>query len=166
MSQFNPIPKPARKEKPTPFEKAKAARARYIERMKRRNVAPKEHKTKVQHNRRALTAKQRGEISASVAAKVDIRSGNRCEFCGWAPGDPDDTGQRMNLERAHLIRRHKIDGRTTEHDVAKLCGPSTNTNTCHWEVDSTRAGRERAAAYRLQLIEEADHGTAVQSEIS
>lgn len=108
---------------------------------------------RVDHNRGSRTAKQRGEITANVAAEVDKRSGKRCERCGWQPGNFDPTGARMGLQRAHLIRRHAIADRTAAEDLANLCGPSVNTGTCHWWIDHTREGMEWAKKYRKALQE-------------
>ncbi|WP_217597145.1 hypothetical protein [Cohnella sp. GbtcB17] len=108
---------------------------------------------RINHNRGSRTAKQRGDISPKVAAKVDKRSKNRCEQCGWRPGNYDPTGARMGLQRAHLIRRGKVEDHTTAQDVAKLCGPSVNTGTCHWWIDHTREGMEWAKRYRKALQE-------------
>lgn len=98
------------------------------------------------------TAKQRGNISPSVSQKVHERAGGRCERCGWALGTFDPTGKRMGLQRAHLVRRWKLE-RTTEHDIALLCGPSVNSGTCHHWIDYTAEGREWAESYRKKLME-------------
>lgn len=104
------------------------------------------------YSRTKKTAAQRGHISAKVRQRVHIRSGGRCEWCGWAPGEYDATGRRMGLQDAHLVRRWKLP-ETTENDVARLCGPSTNAGTCHWKVDYTAAGREWAEAFRKKLYQ-------------
>jgi hypothetical protein len=108
---------------------------------------------KPSYGRRKPTARQRGNISPSVSKEVIRRSGNVCERCGWTIGRYDPTGRKMGLQNAHLLRRHKIEGKTEPWDVARLCGPSVNTGTCHWWIDHTRDGREWAAEYREKLIE-------------
>lgn len=100
---------------------------------------------KPSHRRRKPTSKMRGRITPEVYNKALERSGGRCERCGIAG----------YLEAAHLIRRWKIEERTTANDIAMLCGPVVNTGTCHNWVDYTRKGREWAAAYREQLYEKA-----------
>lgn len=102
--------------------------------------------------RQKPTRKQRGHISPSVSKAVKLRSGNRCERCGWSPGNYDPTGKRMGLQNAHLIRRGKIEIQTNANDVARLCGPSVNSGTCHHFVDYSAQGREWAKEYREYLI--------------
>ncbi|MFB6366861.1 hypothetical protein ACFCP7_22930 [Paenibacillus elgii] len=113
------------------------------------NPAPKP-----QHGRAKKTTKERGRISKALYDEAVERSQGRCEWCGWAAGsfDPTGTGRRWGLEAAHLIRRRNCDG-TTAQDIAMLCGPSTNTGTCHNKVDYTRDGRLWAKEYRKGLRE-------------
>lgn len=105
----------------------------------------------VNHKRIKPKSKQRGSITTKVAALVDARADGRCEWCGWQAGNFDPTGRKWGLQRAHLTRRWNIEGRTTECDVAALCGPSVNTGTCHWKVDFTAEGREWAKSYSERL---------------
>lgn len=108
---------------------------------------------KPSHKRSKKTAKQRGVISPSVAAKVDARANGRCEWCGWQRGNYDPTDRKMGLQRAHLVRRWNVDVETTEMELAKLCGPSVNSGTCHWKVDFTTQGRAWAEEFRGKLIQ-------------
>jgi hypothetical protein len=91
--------------------------------------------------RNKKTQRQRGAISPKVAREVDERAGGRCERCGWQPGNYDPTGHKMRLERAHITRRWKL-SETTADDLLLLCGPSTNSKTCHAWADHTSEGRE------------------------
>jgi hypothetical protein len=108
---------------------------------------------KPSYGRRKPTAKQRGNISPSVSKEVIRRSGNVCERCGWTIGRYDPTGRKMGLQNAHLIRRGNVKVKTEPWDVARLCGPSVNTGTCHNIIDYTAKGKEWAAEYREQLIQ-------------
>lgn len=98
------------------------------------------------------TAKQRGAIPAKASQEAAERAQGACEWCKWVNGSYEPTGRKWGLQRAHLIRRWKLD-ETTGKDIAMLCGPSTNTGTCHWKVDHTREGREWANKYHKQLHE-------------
>lgn len=88
------------------------------------------------HGRRKKTARQRGAISDKVRKSVEARSQDRCERCG------KNKSAVMTLEMAHITRRWAIDGETTAKDLVRLCGPSTDSGTCHHWVDYTREGRE------------------------
>jgi hypothetical protein len=96
---------------------------------------------KPRYKRTRPTARQRGRITKEVYQAALERSQGRCERCG----------RNGPLECAHLVRRWRIEGRTTVADVAMLCGPSTNTGTCHNWVDYTREGREWAETFRRRL---------------
>ncbi|OAB27841.1 hypothetical protein PMSD_23010 [Paenibacillus macquariensis subsp. defensor] len=96
---------------------------------------------KPKYKRNKPTAKQRGAISPEVYDGALERSKGLCERC-------KEYGE---LQCAHLVRRWKIEVSTTVNDVAMLCGPSTNTGTCHNWVDYTRVGKEWAIDYREQL---------------
>ncbi|MGX4584025.1 hypothetical protein [Paenibacillus chitinolyticus] len=99
----------------------------------------------VSRKRVKKTAKQRGDISPSVDREVKERANDCCEWCGA------HKSQVWGLQRAHLVRRWKLD-ETTACDIALLCGPSVNTGTCHWKVDYTKTGREWAARFRERLM--------------
>jgi len=87
------------------------------------------------HKRSAKTSKQRGSISPAVRKEVETRSGDRCERCG------KHKSQVWALEMAHITRRWKVEGATTANDLARLCGPSTDSTTCHHFADYTAEGR-------------------------
>lgn len=104
---------------------------------------------KPQFKRNKPTAKQRGYISPSVRQKVNERAGDKCERCY------KNRNAVWTLEQAHLTRRWQIEGKTTEYDLALLCGPSTQSGTCHHWADSTREGREWLSNFKNRLLEEA-----------
>ncbi|MCM3131852.1 hypothetical protein M3629_03600 [Paenibacillus polysaccharolyticus] len=103
--------------------------------------SPYSKQQQLKNNRIKPTAKQRGKISKEVYNAALERSGGYCEKCGL----------KKHLECAHLIRRWKVEVSTTVNDVAMLCGPSTNTGTCHNIIDYTRKGKEWAEEYREKL---------------
>ena len=91
---------------------------------------------KPKHRRHKKTAKQRGAISKAVYREAWERSGGRCERCGKAKG------QAWTLDAAHVERRWKFGQEgVTEHDIVILCGPPTDSRTCHYWADHTREGR-------------------------
>jgi hypothetical protein len=91
---------------------------------------------KVTHIRITKTAKQRGSISPSVRKEVEIRSADRCERCG------KHKSTVWTLENAHIQRRWKSEVQITANDIVRLCGPSTDSRTCHHWADYTKVGRE------------------------
>ena len=105
------------------------------------NPAPKPS-----HPRVKKTAKQRGQIRPSVRREVEIRSGDKCERCG------KHKSAVWTLEMAHITRRWLIQGETTAHDLARLCGPSTDSSTCHHYVDYTADGREWLKRFGERLL--------------
>lgn len=88
------------------------------------------------HSRRRKTARQRGRVAPEVYNEAMGRAGGRCERCGKSQY------QAWTLEAAHVERRWKIgqEGVTAE-DIVILCGPSTDSGTCHHWADYTREGR-------------------------
>jgi len=99
---------------------------------------------KPNHGRIKPKAKDRGKITKEVYATAWVRSGGHCERCGVL------FSYEHPPECAHLVRRWKLP-ETTAEDVAMLCGPSVNSNTCHNDVDYTKSGRAWAEAYRTEL---------------
>lgn len=90
---------------------------------------------KPKHKRRVPTRKDRGRITPEVAEEVIRRAGGRCEKCGFPPVP----GTNVNrLELAHLIQRSQGGRGDVPWNIAHLCGPSTNTGTCHNEIDYKR----------------------------
>lgn len=56
------------------------------------------------------------------------------------------------FETAHLDRAGQGGAGDEPWNGVVLCGPSTNTGTCHHWVDSTREGREWRKKKRKELI--------------
>ncbi len=93
------------------------------------------------------TQKQMGDISTKVRKRVNERSNNCCERC------MKHKSAVWTLEQAHITSRVRISHKTTEYDLVRLCGPSTQSGTCHHWVESTRIGKDWLEAFRLKLLE-------------
>jgi hypothetical protein len=102
---------------------------------------------KPKHKRRSKTAKQRGQVTKAVYAAAWERAGGRCERCGRYHG------QVWTLEAAHVERRWRFgqEGVKAE-DIVILCGPSTDSRTCHHWADYTREGREWLLRKREEFL--------------
>lgn len=89
------------------------------------------------HKRGSKTARQRGQVTKQAYAGAWERAGGRCERCGKTEG------QVWTLEAAHVERRWRAgkEGINAE-DIVILCGPSTDSTSCHHWADYTRQGRE------------------------
>lgn len=96
------------------------------------NPAPKPS-----HKRGSKTAKQRGQVTKLVYTAAWGRAGGRCERCGKS------LEQVWTLEAAHVERRWKMGQEGTRaEDIVIICGPSTDSTSCHHWADHTREGRE------------------------
>lgn len=91
---------------------------------------------KPRHKRNRKTAKQRGQVTKDIYAEAWERSRGRCERCSRAEYEA------WTLEAAHAERRWRYgqEGVTAE-DIIILCGPQTQSGTCHHWADSTKEGR-------------------------
>jgi hypothetical protein len=97
-------------------------------------------KPKIKNNRKSPRLRDRGRVRHEVYQEAYERAGGRCERCGWVDGSYDPSGQKWRLEAAHVVRRRHLN-ETTADDLIMLCGPSTNSGTCHHFADYTRSGR-------------------------
>lgn len=106
---------------------------------------------KRQFKRIKPTQRQLGEISARVRKIVNDRTSfapiGCCECC------LKNRNGFMRLEQAHITSRVRIGHKTTEYDLARLCGPSTQSGTCHHWVESTRQGKEWMMEFESKLRE-------------
>jgi hypothetical protein len=95
------------------------------------------------------TQKQMGAISAKVRMTVNNRSAEtgypRCEGCH------KNKSACWTLENAHVEGRRSISHKTTEYDLLRLCGPSTDSGTCHHFVESTKQGKQYMKDQRDRL---------------
>jgi hypothetical protein len=113
-------------------------------------------KSKSLYNKKVkLSQKEMGEISQKVRDKVNARTSfapiGCCERC------KKNRNGYWTLEQAHIDSRGSIDHKTTEFDLARLCGPSTQSGTCH---HFAHTGEGKAWMYEFQnklyeLLEEA-----------
>lgn len=112
----------------------------------------KVEKQKLKHKRNKPRLRDRGLVRPEVYAAAYEAAGGRCERCGYVDGSFDPSGQKWGLEAAHAVRRRHLN-ETTPDDLIMLCGPSTNTGTCHNFADYTRDGRQWMVAYQKQRRE-------------
>lgn len=111
------------------------------------NAAPKSDQ--LYNKRTKLTQRQMGDISNAVRKRVNDRSAEtgypRCEGCH------KNKLACWTLENAHVEGRRHISHKTTDHDLLRLCGPSTDTGTCHHYVESNREGKQYMLDQRDRL---------------
>jgi len=100
---------------------------------------------KPKHNRRVQKRGDLTRISAKARKEVIRRSGGRCERCGRS--------QAYAFEVSHLVNASQLGSGSDPANLALLCGPSTNTGTCHHFADKTAKGREWKMMYRKKLQE-------------
>lgn len=112
----------------------------YTKEMQLRNNRSDKKQKKVNHNRKSPRLRDRGRVRPEVYQTAYERCGGRCERCGYKDGSIDPSGQKWGLEAAHAVRRRHLE-ETTDDDLIMLCGPSTNSGTCHNFADYTREGR-------------------------
>lgn len=121
------FPKPEKKVKEK--KRGSSLRSRTNKPKKAKNPAKR-----VEHNRGKAKQKDRTAITPRVAEEVHRRADGACEICGRRPlGTLDD-----RLELAHLIQRGQQGSGRIPWNIAALCGPSTQSGTCHWKIDSRR----------------------------
>ncbi|MGW8956646.1 hypothetical protein [Paenibacillus sp. NPDC055715] len=98
--------------------------------------------------------KKRGNhtaITAAVRDEVDRRAAEHtgyliCERCGASR-------PALWFEKAHLINASQYGSGGEPWNIANLCGPRTETGTCHQFADDTAAGRMWKLQKRDELIE-------------
>lgn len=83
------------------------------------NPSPKPDKSK----RRVPKRRERGRIKPETYRRVFERDGGECVLCGTT----------FRLE-AHHVRYRSQGGSGEEHNLALLCGPATQSGTCHWKA--------------------------------
>lgn len=101
---------------------------------------------KPKHKRRAPKRGTRTKITKKARDEVYDRVGYRhCECCSRS--------QVYAFEVAHLEQASQGGSGDDPANLALLCGPSVNSGTCHWWIDSTKEGRQWAMKKRKELIE-------------
>ena len=99
---------------------------------------------KINPNHRRRVPKNRTKITQKVRREVLERSESKCERCGRT--------RAYAFEMAHLVQASHGGRGDQPWNVALLCGPSTNSNTCHNFADYTAKGREWRVQKRKELI--------------
>lgn len=87
---------------------------------------------------------QKSRITQSVRNEVRERSNGCCERCGRS--------RAYAFEMAHLVQASQGGRGDDPANIVLLCGPSTNSNTCHNFADYTAKGREWRMKKREELI--------------
>ncbi|MEC0234041.1 hypothetical protein P4H71_06815 [Paenibacillus kribbensis] len=98
--------------------------------------------------------KKRGNhtaITSAVREEVDRRASEHtgyvvCERCGVSR-------PALWFEKAHLINASQYGSGSEPWNIANLCGPRSETGTCHQFADDTAVGREWKLHKRDELIE-------------
>lgn len=90
-------------------------------------------------------------ISDKCSREVHRRSGKQtgvdtCEFC-------KTTRPRNWFERAHLVNASQYGSGGEPWNIALVCGPKTETGTCHQIIDETALGKRIKEQKRIELIE-------------
>lgn len=92
-------------------------------------------KTKIKDNQT-----DKGKITQKVRDIVNARTifapVGCCERC------KKNRHGYMRLELCHVDSRKFIEHKTTDTDLLRLCGPSNDSDTCHFWVDSCELGFE------------------------
>ena len=110
----------------------------------RRDKMPAVPKINPNHTRRAPKRRNITKITQSVRDEVINRSECKCEWCGRTSA--------YAFEISHLIQASHGGRGDDPTNVVLLCGPSTNTHTCHNFADYTAKGREWRMEKRQELI--------------
>jgi 5-methylcytosine-specific restriction endonuclease McrA len=122
-----------------------------IRRKKKKEPAPWRVGILDHHKRDKPTWKENGEVSPVTAEHVYERDEYRCVRCKKGIYDRDRYGFTVQLNICHIQGKGQYGGGERENLIL-LCGPSTNHDTCHFFIDSTRAGREYAKRYQEQVL--------------
>ncbi|MGR6765383.1 hypothetical protein ACU1JV_26805 [Paenibacillus sp. T2-29] len=110
------------------------------------NPAPKPTHKRGRKKRGNYTA-----ITSAVRDEVDRRAAEHtgyviCERCGVSR-------PALWFEKAHLVNASQYGSGSEPWNIANLCGPRSETGTCHQWVDDTAAGRAWKMKKRDELIE-------------
>lgn len=105
--------------------------------LQKRRVKPK----RGQHT--AITDRVRKEVDRRAAERTDYVI---CEICGCSRPD-------YRFEKAHLDNASQYGSGRVPWNIANLCGPKTQSGTCHQFADETASGRAWKKAKQKDLIE-------------
>lgn len=111
---------------------------------------------KPKHKRLKPKRGQHTEISDKVRKEVDRRAAEKtdyiiCERCGCSR-------PAYRFEKAHLENASQYGTGRVPWNIANLCGPKTQTGTCHQIADETAAGRAWKRKKREELIDYYSNG--------
>ncbi|MDH2334255.1 hypothetical protein [Paenibacillus polymyxa] len=98
--------------------------------------------------------KKRGNhtaITSAVREEVDRRASEHtgyvvCERCGVSR-------PALWFEKAHLVNASQYGSGSEPWNIANLCGPRSESGTCHQFADDTAAGRAWKMSKRNELID-------------
>lgn len=112
--------------------------------------------SKEQQTRKTRYKPKRGRHTAitdkcSTEVKRRASEGNpegyaECERCGCSR-------PKVRFERAHLINASQYGEGGQPWNIAYLCGPKTETGTCHQWADETKEGHDWKMQKRAELFE-------------
>ena len=88
---------------------------------------------------------QLSKITQKVRQEVLNRSEHKCERCGRT--------NAYAFEMAHLVQASQLGRGDDPTNIVLLCGPSTNSGTCHNFADYTAEGREWRTEKRKELVQ-------------
>ena len=83
-------------------------------------------------------------ITNKARQEVYRRSEGLCERCG--------RHSNWGMQVAHLHSAGQLGSGSQPWNLVLLCGPSTDSDTCHYFADSTKKGREWRQTKRKELI--------------
>lgn len=98
--------------------------------------------------------RQMGEISDKVRKEVNNRT--TLAPIGCCEGCLKNRNGYMRLELAHVEGRKQISHKTTANDLLRLCGPSTDSRTCHGFAHSGEKGKAWMEDLQERLITNVD----------
>lgn len=108
---------------------------------------------KVQHRRNKPKRGRHTAITDKCSNEVKRRSSELtlegymvCERCGCSI-------PKVRFERAHLINASQYGEGGQPWNIAILCGPKTETGTCHQWADETAEGKAWKMEKRAELLE-------------
>lgn len=112
--------------------------------------------SKPSHERNKQKRGKHTAITDKCSTEVHRRSGDHtgrdtCELCGTV-------SPRNWFERAHIVNASQYGSGGEPWNIALVCGPKTETGTCHQIIDETRLGKRIKEQKQLELIEYYKHG--------
>lgn len=166
---FLPQPKPQKQEKPK-------QRTNSLQRKPKSSQASKSQKKAKSHLRAWLNSstpvassstkqsrKEKGRITPETRTDVLVRDGFKCVKCGRKQGETGafkGVPYFIRLEIHHITFRSGL-GEGTKRNLATVCGPVTQSGTCHHWAQNTREGRVWFENWREERLDDnGDYKTA------